>query len=181
MSRIGKAPITIPQGVEVNLQGRDLTVKGAKGTLNYVLPTNILAQMAEEDGQQVMTFKPETESRRHAAMWGTTRATVANMVTGVKDGYSIPLKLVGVGYRANMQGNTLVLNVGYSHPVNMPCPEGVTAEVTDNVNVTISGIDKQKVGEFAANVRKKRKPEPFKGKGIRYADEHIVMKEGKKK
>lgn len=181
MSRIGKAPITVPQGVELTLAGRDLTVKGAKGTLNWMLPANILAELSEAEGKQVMSFKPENDNRRHAAMWGTTRAIVANMVVGVKDGYSVPLKLVGVGYRANMQGNTLVLNVGYSHAVNMPCPEGIKAEVTDNVNVVISGVDKQKVGEFAANIRKQRKPEPFKGKGIRYADEHINMKEGKKK
>jgi large subunit ribosomal protein L6 len=177
MSRVGKAPIQVPEGVEVSLNGRDVRVKGTKGELSWLLPHDVSAKLED----QKLTFVPRKDHARYYPIWGTVRATVANMITGVKEGYSIPLKLVGVGYRANMQGNKLVLNVGYSHPVEVELPAGLTASVEENTNVTINGIDKQKVGEFAANVRKVRPPEPFKGKGIRYANEHIVMKEGKKK
>ncbi|MDD9911487.1 MAG: 50S ribosomal protein L6 [Alphaproteobacteria bacterium] len=177
MSRIGKAPVAIPQGVEVALNGRKIRVKGPKGELSWDLPHDITASVA--DNQVALTVAQE--QKRYRAMWGTSRALIANMVTGVTEGYNIPLKLIGVGYRANMQGNKLVLNVGYSHPVEMELPAGVSAVVTENTDVAISGIDKQKVGEFAANVRRVRPPEPFKGKGIRYANEYIAMKEGKKK
>jgi large subunit ribosomal protein L6 len=177
MSRVGKAPIQVPEGVEVILNGRDVQVKGAKGELSWSLPHEVSAKMEENQ----LTFAPQRDHPRYYPIWGTTRAIIANMIAGVKDGYSIPLKLIGVGYRASMQGNKLVLNVGYSHPVEMELPAGLTASVEENTNVIISGVDKQKVGEFAANVRKVRPPEPFKGKGIRYANEHIVMKEGKKK
>ena len=153
MSRIGKAPV------------------------NWSLPHEVTAAVVDNQ----VTFTPVQDQKRYYAIWGTSRALVANMMTGVTEGYTIPLKLIGVGYRASMQGNKLALSVGYSHPVEMELPQGVTAAVNDNTEIVISGVDKQKVGEFAANVRRVRPPEPFKGKGIRYANEYINMKEGKKK
>ena len=177
MSRIGKAPVAVPQGVEVALNGRDIRVKGPKGELNWTLPHQIKADVAESE----IKLELKKDTKRDYALWGTSRALLSNMVTGVTEGYSIALKLIGVGYRSNMQGNKLVLNVGYSHPVEMDLPQGVSAEVKDPTEIVISGADKQKVGQFAAEVRAKRPPEPFKGKGIRYANEYIAMKEGKKK
>ncbi len=177
MSRIGKTWIRLPQGVEVTFAGRDVKVKGPKGELMGQLPADITA--VNEDN--IVKVTPVKEHKRYSAIWGTARANVANMVQGVSEGFHIPLKLKGVGYRAQMQGNKLVLSLGYSHPVEMDLPAGVTATVTENTDIMVSGTDKQIVGEFAANVRKKRPPEPFKGKGVRYANEYISMKEGKKK
>lgn len=177
MSRIGKAPISIPQGVEVALSGRDIRVKGPKGELNMSIPHNVNAEVADDN----IKLTPIKDHRRYSAEWGTTRALVANMVTGVTTGFQINLKMVGVGYRSSMQGNKLVLTVGFSHPVEMQVPEGLKTVVSENTNIAISGLDKQAVGEFAANIRRIRPPEPFKGKGIRYVNEYIAMKEGKKK
>lgn len=177
MSRIGKTWIRLPQGVEVTLQGRDVRVKGPKGELSGQIPPEVNA-VYEDD---VIKMTPVKEHKRYSPIWGTARANVANMVKGVSEGFHIPLKLQGVGYRAQMQGNKLVLSLGYSHPVEMEIPAGITATVNENTEVVISGMEKQAVGEFAANVRKKRPPEPFKGKGVRYANEYISMKEGKKK
>lgn len=177
MSRIGKAPVSIPAGVEVTLNGRDLAVKGSKGKLSFVVPHEIDTKIENNE----VTFAPKREGKQFAAKWGLTRAMTANMVTGVTDGYEIKLKLIGVGYRANMAGPKLNIAVGYSHPVLMDVPAGLTVATPEPTEIVINGIDKQAVGQFAANVRAKRPPEPFKGKGIRYADEHINMKEGKKK
>ncbi len=177
MSRIGKAPITLPAGVEASINGRELTVKGAKGSLSWTVSTDIKTEIADN----TITFTPVSTHSRHSAIWGTTRALVANMVLGVSEGFSVKLKMVGVGYRSNMQGNKLNLTVGFSHPVLMDVPEGLQVKVEGNTEIEISGIDKQSVGAFAAVVRDIRPPEPFKGKGIRYANEHINMKEGKKK
>lgn len=177
MSRVGKNPITVPAGVEITLSGRDITVKGSKGSLSHQAPFGI--DVSQEDG--VITFTPEKEDKRHQALWGTTRALTANMIQGVTEGFSITMKLIGVGYRANMQGADLNLAVGYSHPVLMKVPAGLTVAVNDPTEIVISGMDKQQVGQFAAEVRAVRPPEPFKGKGIRYANEYIAMKEGKKK
>lgn len=177
MSRVGKAPVSIPAGVEVTLNGRAMAVKGTKGTLNYTLPHEIDAKIEDN----TVTFAPKREGKQFAAKWGLARALTANMVEGVTKGFEIKLKLIGVGYRANMAGAQLNLAVGYSHPVLMDVPQGLTVTVPEPTEILVTGADKQAVGQFAANVRAKRPPEPFKGKGIRYADEYIAMKEGKKK
>ncbi len=174
MSRIGKKPIAIPAGVDVKLDGSTVTVKGPKATLATDVHPNMTVKV---EGAEVIVERPD-DQKENRALHGLTRSLIANMVTGVSDGFSKVLEINGVGYRAAVQGKNLVLTVGYSHPVEMPIPEGLTAEVNGN-KVTISGADKQKVGQFAAEVREKRPPEPYKGKGIKYADEHIRRKEGK--
>lgn len=178
MSRVGKKSITIPSGVEVSVSGQNVSVKGSKGTLNYALPSTIKAVLEDKE----LSFNTVREDRKLSAIWGTSRALIANMIEGVTKGYKIDLKLVGVGYRAQMQGSTLNIALGYSHPVNIKVPQGIAVEVSkDQTDIAITGIDKQAVGEFAAFVRGKRPPEPFKGKGVKYANEYIAMKEGKKK
>ena len=181
MSRVGNNPITIPSGVEVTPQGALFSIKGSKGTLSWEVPSEIEAKI--EDG--VMSFVPKAGTEKlnaeTRAKWGLSRAMLANMVQGVSEGFEKKLLLKGVGYRANMQGKTLNLSLGFSHPVNMEVPEGLTVAVNDNTEIVVTGIDKQLVGQFAANVRAKRPVEPYKGKGIRYSDEFVVMKEGKKK
>ncbi|MBQ8469079.1 MAG: 50S ribosomal protein L6 [Clostridia bacterium] len=174
MSRIGKKPIEIPAGVEVKLDGSTVTVKGPKATLTTDVHPNITVKV---EGNEVLCERPN-DQKQNRALHGLTRSLIANMVEGVNTGFSKVLEVNGVGYRAATQGNTLTLTVGYSHPVEMTIPEGLTAEVNGN-KITISGADKQKVGQFAAEVREKRPPEPYKGKGIKYADEHIRRKEGK--
>jgi large subunit ribosomal protein L6 len=177
MSRIGKNPVTIPQGVTVTLAGRALSVKGSLGELNWDIPHNIKGTVTDSE----ITFEPLKETQEVRALWGLSRAMTANMVEGVSKGFERKLQINGVGYRAAMQGAKLNLSVGYSHPVNLDVPAGLKVEVNDSTEVVITGADKQVVGQFAANVRGIRPPEPYKGKGIRYADEHVVMKEGKKK
>ena len=172
MSRIGKKPIAIPAGVEVKIDG--CTVKGPKATLTRDVHPNMTVKV---EGTELLVERPN-DQKQNRALHGLTRSLLANMVEGVSNGFSKVLEVNGVGYRAAVQGNTLNLTVGYSHPVEMPVPEGLTAEVNGN-KITISGADKQKVGQFAAEVREKRPPEPYKGKGIKYADEHIRRKEGK--
>lgn len=175
MSRIGKMPIAIPAGVKLDLQGNHLKVEGPKGTLERDLHPDI--EVVIEDNQIV--FKRPSDDKDHRALHGLTRALVNNMVVGVTDGFFKNMELVGVGYRVAMQGNKLVLTVGYSKPVEMDLPEGVQVEVLSPVRLKILGIDKQKVGAFAANVRKVRPPEPYKGKGIRYEGEFVKLKAGK--
>lgn len=177
MSRIGIQPVAIPNGVEVTLNGQDLAVKGSKGQLAWVLPSEVEAK--QEDGQIV--FAPRSNSKQAQMDWGLARSISLNMVQGVSEGFEKKLTLKGVGYRANMQGTKLNLSVGYSHPVVMDVPAGLTVAVNDNTEIVITGCDKQLVGQFAANVRSTRPPEPYKGKGVRYSDEHVIMKEGKKK
>lgn len=178
MSRVGKNPVAIPSGVTVDVAGRTVKVTGPKGSLSQTIPHDIDAKV--EGGKVV--FTPKGSVQRLSPAWGTARALVRNMVEGVTKGYTIKLKLVGVGYRANMQGTKLNLALGYSHPVNMDIPQGIAVEVSkDQTDITITGADKHGVGMFASEVRAKRAPEPFKGKGVRYAEEYIVMKEGKKK
>ena len=174
MSRIGKKPIAIPAGVEVHIDGCTGTVKGPKATLTRDVHPNMTVKV---EGTELLVERPN-DQKQNRALHGLTRSLLANMVEGVSNGFSKVLEVNGVGYRAAVQGNTLNLTVGYSHPVEMPVPEGLTAEVNGN-KITISGADKQKVGQFAAEVREKRPPEPYKGKGIKYADEHIRRKEGK--
>ncbi|MBR6512695.1 MAG: 50S ribosomal protein L6 [Clostridia bacterium] len=174
MSRIGKMPIAIPAGVEVKLDGTTVSVKGPKGELTRTVHPNM---KVEVNGAEVTVTRPN-DNKENRSLHGLTRSLIANMVKGVTDGFTKELEVNGVGYRASVEGNKLVLNVGYSHPVEMPLPDGIKAEVNDK-KITISGIDNQEVGQFAAEVREKRPPEPYKGKGIKYMDEHIRRKEGK--
>ncbi|NMA84601.1 MAG: 50S ribosomal protein L6 [Epulopiscium sp.] len=175
MSRIGKQPIEIPAGVELKIgENNMITVKGPKGTLEKTLPTGINIDVEENT---IVVTRPN-DLKRNRAMHGLTRTLVANMVEGVTNGYSKQLEINGVGYRAQKQGNKLVLSLGYSHPVEMEDPAGIESVVEGN-KITISGIDKEKVGQFAAEIRFKRPPEPYKGKGIKYVDEVIRRKEGK--
>jgi len=177
MSRIAKEPVELPKGVEFNLSGTTVTLKGSKGSLSMDLNSEI--ELSQEDNQ--LQVKARSGSRFAIAMSGTTRALLANMAHGVTEGFEKKLELVGVGYRASMQGNKLNLTLGFSHPVNYAIPEGVTVETHSQTEVIIKGADKQKVGQVAAEIRHFRPPEPYKGKGVRYAGERIVMKEAKKK
>jgi large subunit ribosomal protein L6 len=176
MSRIGKAPIPVPSGVDVTIAGGNVTVKGPKGTLARQLPADITVR---QDGDQLVVERPDDE-RQHRALHGLTRSLVNNMVVGVTDGFSKDLEIVGVGYRATAQGpDRLELALGFSHPVNIDAPEGITFEVPAPTRITVRGIDKEIVGQVAANIRKVRKPEPYKGKGVRYAGEVVQRKAGK--
>ncbi|NOX43837.1 MAG: 50S ribosomal protein L6 [Gammaproteobacteria bacterium] len=177
MSRIGNAPITLPSGVEVNLNGQSITVKGAKGSLQF----DINSDISVEQEDKTLKVKALNSSILANALSGTTRAIVNNMVTGVSQGFEKKLELVGVGYRAQTKGNVLNLTLGFSHPVDFTVPEGVSIETPSQTEVLVKGIDKQKVGQVAANIRAYRPPEPYKGKGVRYSDEIIVRKEAKKK
>jgi large subunit ribosomal protein L6 len=178
MSRVAKNPIVLPSGVDVNIDASGLVlVKGPMGNLSHKFNADVTV---ERDGNKVV-FKAANQSQQAGAMSGTARAMVANMVQGVSKGFERKLALVGVGYRAQVQGNTLNLTLGFSHPVAYKMPEGVKAETPTQTEIIIKGIDKQKVGQVAAEVRAYRKPEPYKGKGVRYADEVVVLKETKKK
>ncbi len=177
MSRIGKKPITVPSGVTVTFAANNtVVVKGPKGELTNSFHKDMKIIMEENN---VIVERP-SDSKLHKTFHGTTRALLNNMVVGVSEGFKKELVIKGVGYRAQLQGKKLVLNVGYSHPVEFDIPKGISIEVPKPVNVIISGFDRQVVGEFAANIREVRKPEPYLGKGIRYSDEHIRRKEGKK-
>ncbi len=175
MSRIGRMPIAIPAGVEVKLDGNTVTVKGPKGTLSRTVHQNMNVAV---EGAEVIVTRPN-DNKENRSLHGLTRTLIANMVEGVTNGFSKELEVNGVGYRAQKQGNDLVLTIGYSHNVVMAAPEGISIDVPTPNKVVVSGADKQKVGQFAAEIREKRPPEPYKGKGIKYATEHIRRKEGK--
>lgn len=176
MSRIGRKPVALPAGVEVTVDDKNVvTVKGPKGTLQEQVSKLINVEVKE--GEVVLTRS--SDAREHRSQHGLARTLVNNMVVGVTSGYEKKLQLVGVGYRAEKKGSSLVMNLGYSHPVEMPDPEGITTEVPDATTVVVKGIDKAAVGNYAANIRAWRMPEPYKGKGIKYADEVIRRKEGK--
>jgi large subunit ribosomal protein L6 len=177
MSRIGKHPVRIPSGVEVLLSGQMLTAKGRLGTLNLVVSNEVDASIADD----TVTIVPKSDTKQSRAMWGTTRALVNNMVTGVSMGFSVNLEITGVGYRAQVQGNTLNLQLGYSHDIPFPIPGDVRITCERPTVITVSGADRQRVGQIAADIRAYRPPEPYKGKGIRYASEKVRRKEGKKK
>ena len=177
MSRIGKHPVRIPSGVEVLLSGQTLTAKGRLGTLNLVVSNEVDASIA--DG--AVTIAPKSDAKQSRAMWGTTRALVNNMITGVSTGFSVNLEITGVGYRAQVQGNTLNLQLGYSHDIPFPIPGDVRITCERPTVISVSGADRQRVGQIAADIRAYRPPEPYKGKGIRYATENVRRKEGKKK
>lgn len=177
MSRVGKNPVSVPKGVEITLDGQNLKVKGPKGVMMMDVHGSVTAK--HEDN--TITLAPTEEKNPAWAMTGTMRALVNNLVTGVSEGFERKLQLVGVGYRAQAQGNVLNLTLGFSHPVNFEVPEGITVETPSQTEIVVKGTDKQKVGQVAANIRAYRPPEPYKGKGVRYADEHVVRKEAKKK
>jgi large subunit ribosomal protein L6 len=178
MSRIGKKPVAMPAGVSASVEGQTLTVKGPKGTLSMQLLDDLVNYEIAEGEIRVT---PLTDAQRNRAAWGMTRTNVQNLVTGVTEGFTKVLEITGVGYRAQAQGRKLRLQLGYSHDVNYDLPEGVDVKTPDQNTVEISGIDKQKVGQVAAEIRRWRKPEPYKGKGIKYRGEYIFRKEGKKK
>jgi large subunit ribosomal protein L6 len=175
MSRIGRAPITIPAGVEVKVDGSTVTAKGPKGTLTKTMHSNMTIAM---EGNVITVTRPN-DLKENRSLHGLTRTLIANMIEGVANGYKKELEINGIGYRAEKKGNELVMKIGYSHDVVMPEPEGVTVEVPAPNKLIITGADKEKVGQFAAEIREKRLPEPYKGKGIKYVDEYIRRKEGK--
>lgn len=177
MSRVAKKPVEVPAGVEIKIDGQAVTVKGSKGSLARTLHGSV--EIKQEDN--VLTFAPRDGSKTAMALAGTMRALLGNMVTGVSQGFEKKLQLVGVGYRAQAQGQKLNLTLGFSHPVDYAVPEGVTVETPSQTEVVVKGADKQKVGQVAAEIRAHRPPEPYKGKGVKYADEIIVRKEAKKK
>ena len=177
MSRIGKKAVTVPNGVTANIGDGQLSVKGPKGTLSMPLADDITYEMVEGG----ISVQPANDTKRARAFWGMQRTLVQNLVTGVTEGFSKTLEITGVGYRATAQGKTLKLQLGYSHDVNFAVPEGIEIKTPDNTTIEITGIDKQKVGQVAAEIRRWRKPEPYKGKGIKYRGEYIFRKEGKKK
>ncbi len=186
MSRIGKKPVTIPEGVEVQLNGQDLKVKGKLGELELKLHGEVSAainEVANDDGKtsKVVALGPKSNSRFAQQIWPTMRTLVENIMVGVSQGYEKKLEIHGVGYRAALKGTALSLSLGFSHEVIYQIPEGIKVEVEKQTRLKVSGIDKQKVGQVAAEIRSYKKPEPYKGKGIRYADEYIIRKEGKKK
>ena len=175
MSRIGRKPIVIPAGVEVKIEDNRVTVKGPKGTLDSTI--HPMMQVEVKDGEVVVSRPNDGKEAR--SLHGLSRTLVANMITGVFEGFKKELEIKGIGYRAQMQGKDLVMNLGYSHQVIMPEKYGVTVEVPEPTKIVVNGIDKQKVGQFAAEIREKRPPEPYKGKGIRYVGEFVIHKEGK--
>ena len=175
MSRIGKKPITLPQGVTLTVDEQRVEVKGPKGTLSL----NINPDMSVTVDESNVIVERPSDTKIHKTLHGTTRALIQNMVVGVSEGYKKQLKMIGVGYRAQVQGSKLIVSAGYSQPVELDVPNGISVEVVKNTDITIEGIDKQAVGEFSANVRAIRKPEPYLGKGIRYVDEYVRRKEGK--
>ncbi len=175
MSRIGQQPITIEQGVEVNINNKNVVVKGPKGEIEITLPFNISAEI--KDNEVIVKRKDETKQSKSSH--GTFRMLLANAITGVKSGFEKKLELVGVGYRARLEGTKLVMSLGWNHPVEMEAPEGISFEVPDETKIVVKGSDKQKVGECTAKIRSIRKPEPYKGKGIRYAGEYIRRKSSK--
>ena len=177
MSRIGKRSVAIPSGVTANIDGKTLSVKGPKGTLTMGL-SDLIDYKVEDEG---ISVQPANDTQKARAFWGMQRTMVSNLVEGVTEGFSKTLQISGVGYRASTQGKKLKLQLGYSHDVDLDVPEGLDVQTPDQTTVIVSGIDKQKVGQFAAEIRRWRKPEPYKGKGIKYQGEYIFRKEGKKK
>ena len=177
MSRVGKKPIAIPKGVTATVQGQKVTVKGSKGELHFTCPEEVIVAVANDE----VSVTPRNETKRAQAMWGMSRAQVNNLVLGVTTGFSRRLDINGVGYKAAVQGKILQLSLGYSHDVPFPIPEGITIVTPRPVEINISGNDKRQVGQVASEIRALRPPEPYKGKGVKYSDEFIFRKEGKKK
>ena len=187
MSRIGKNPVSVPKDVEISLAGQDLKVKGKLGELNMTIFDGIAAKIedapetANDDVTKIITVAPKSKSKQDVAMWATSRTLINNLIEGVTQGFSKDLEINGIGYRAQLQGKTLNLQLGFSHDVKYQIPEGIKIEMDGQTKIKISGINKQQVGQVAAEIKAYRPPEPYKGKGIRYAGEYILRKEGKKK
>jgi large subunit ribosomal protein L6 len=177
MSRIGKKPVAIPSGVTAKVEGQKVSVKGAKGELSFVVPDDVDVKFQDNE----IKVDPRNETKRARALWGTARAQVNNLVVGVTQGFERKLEITGVGYKAAVAGKNLQLSLGYSHDVNYPIPAGIAIATPKPTEITVTGIDKRQVGQVAAEIRAYRGPEPYKGKGVRYADEFIFRKEGKKK
>ncbi|MFO1135278.1 MAG: 50S ribosomal protein L6 [Rhodoblastus sp.] len=177
MSRIGKKPVAIPSGVTAKVEGQKVSVKGAKGELSFVVPDDVDVKFEDNE----IKVDPRNETKRARALWGTSRAQVNNLVVGVTQGFEKKLEITGVGYKAAVAGKNLQLSLGYSHDVNYPIPAGIAIATPKPTEITVSGIDKRQVGQVAAEIRAYRGPEPYKGKGVKYADEFIFRKEGKKK
>ena len=177
MSRVGKKPVPIPKGVTARVEGQKVSVKGAKGELSFTCPDDVTVSFANDE----VSVMPRSETKRAQAMWGTCRAQVSNLVEGVSNGFTRKLEISGVGYKAAVQGKVLQLSLGYSHDVPFPIPEGITIVTPRPVEIHVSGIDKRQVGQVASEIRAYRPPEPYKGKGVKYAGEFIFRKEGKKK
>ncbi len=177
MSRVGSSPVTVPDGTDIQINGQLVSAKGKLGELSVELPNDV--EITQDNGELVV--KPRSTSQRARMAWGTSRALVNNLVTGVSEGFSKKLEITGVGYRAAVQGQNLNLQLGFSHDVNFPIPEGISINCEGQTTVVVSGMDKQAVGQVAAEIRSYRKPEPYKGKGIKYEGEYIIRKEGKKK
>jgi large subunit ribosomal protein L6 len=177
MSRVGKKPVLIPAGVTAQVEGQNVSVKGAKGELKFVVPEEV--SVVFEKGE--ISVDPRNETKRAQAMWGTSRAMIANLVTGVSKGFERKLEITGVGYKAAVSGRKLQLSLGYSHDIDFPIPDGITIVAPRPTELAISGIDRREVGQVAAEIRSLRPPEPYKGKGVKYAGEFIFRKEGKKK
>ncbi len=177
MSRVGQVPVTLPSGVEVAIAGREVTATGGRGTLSM----QVVEEVEVTQGDGALVVAPRDETKRARALWGTTRSLLQNIVTGVSEGFTKQLDITGVGYRAAVDGKDLVLQLGYSHEVRYPIPDDITIVCERPTHITVSGIDRQRVGQVTAEIRAWRKPEPYKGKGIRYSDEIIRRKEGKKK
>jgi large subunit ribosomal protein L6 len=177
MSRIGKKPVAIPKGVTASVNGQEVAVKGPKGELKHVLVDDVIAKL-ENSGIEIA---PRQDTQNARAMWGMSRTLILNLMTGVTEGFTKKLEITGVGYRAAVQGSNLQLQLGYSHDVTFPIPKGIQVQCPKPTEIVITGIDKQQVGQVAAEIRRFRPPEPYKGKGVRYAGEFILRKEGKKK
>jgi large subunit ribosomal protein L6 len=177
MSRLGKMPVAVPKGVTASIQGQTVRAKGAKGELAFLVPENVEVR---QDGEELVVA-PRDESKQARANWGLSRSMLSNIVTGVSDGFTKRLEISGVGYKAAVQGKTLNLALGYSHDINYAIPDGITVTTPRPTEIVVTGIDKQRVGQVAAEIREFRGPEPYKGKGVKYSDETIFRKEGKKK
>jgi len=177
MSRVGKYPIKVPAGVTVTVNGKDVEVKGTKGTMQYRVPECINVSLEDSS----LSVQPVSKTKEHGVLWGTARARLNNMIVGVSEGFTKKLELVGVGYKAQVQGKDLKLSLGFSHDVLFPIPEGINITCASQTEVEIHGMDKKVVGQVASEIRSKRPPEPYKGKGVKYKNEHIFRKEGKKK
>ncbi len=177
MSRVGKNPVAIPDGVTLTQDGNTLTVKGKRGELSHLMSQDVEAVVADNE----VIVKPRGETKKAQSLWGTTRSLIENMVIGVSEGFNKSLEIQGVGYKAQAQGKTLMLSLGFSHDVNYPIPAGIEVKTPQPTQIEVSGSDKQKVGQVASEIRSFRPPEPYKGKGVRYVGEYILRKEGKKK
>jgi large subunit ribosomal protein L6 len=181
MSRIGKNPVAVPKDVEVQINGQDVKVKGKLGEQTLRVHNDVTVKLEDQDGQKVVRLEKRVDNEMSKKIWPTMRVLINNMIIGVTQGYTKKLEIRGVGFRANLQGKTLVMSLGFSHEIRYQIPDGIQVKVENQVNIEVTGFDKQKVGQIAADIRGFKPPEPYQGKGIRYVDEYVLRKEGKKK